>query len=132
MGSRWVVALLSALCSLASASVQIGSDWPAGPLGESTSARRVLLDAGGDAAVRSRPCPSLPPALRGAAGPLCPTPHRARRRQSRGPPPEGVGMFHIILWSSLGLVVVGWFAVLAMFNMDVGNDSLLYSKAKME
>ncbi|EOD41978.1 hypothetical protein EMIHUDRAFT_349345 [Emiliania huxleyi CCMP1516] len=101
MGSRWVVALLSALCSLASASVQIGSDWPAGPLGESTSARRVLLDAGGDAA-------------------------------SRGPPPEGVGMFHIILWSSLGLVVVGWFAVLAMFNMDVGNDSLLYSKAKME
>ena len=30
-------------------------------------------------------------------------------------------MFHIILWSSLGLVVVGWFAVLAMFNMDVGN-----------
>lgn len=131
MGSRWVVALLSALCSLASASVQIGSDWPAGPLGESTSARRVLLDAGGDAAVRS-PCPSLPPALRGAAGPLCPTPHRARRRQSRGPPPEGVGMFHIILWSSLGLVVVGWFAVLAMFNMDVGNDSLLYSKAKME
>ena len=41
-------------------------------------------------------------------------------------------MFHIILWSSLGLVVVGWFAVLAMFNMDVGNDSLLYSKAKME
>lgn len=39
-------------------------------------------------------------------------------------------MYHVILWSSLGIAVTGWFAVLALFNMDVGHDSLLYSKVR--
>mmetsp|Transcript_8274 Transcript_8274/g.25746 ORF Transcript_8274/g.25746 Transcript_8274/m.25746 type:complete len:98 (-) Transcript_8274:592-885(-) len=47
-------------------------------------------------------------------------------------PPTGIGMYHVILWSSLGIAVTAWFAVLALFNMDVGHDSLLYSKAKMD
>ena len=43
-----------------------------------------------------------------------------------------IGMFHIILWSSLTITIAMYFAVMALVNMDVGNDSLLYSKAKMD
>jgi len=40
-------------------------------------------------------------------------------------------MYHVILWSSLLIAVVSWFAVVALFNMDVGHDSMLYSKVLM-
>eukprot|EP00965_Chrysotila_dentata_P233136 6199405-Pleurochrysis_carterae.AAC.1 len=43
-----------------------------------------------------------------------------------------IGMYQIILWSSITIVIAAYFATIALVNMDVGNDSLLYSKAKME
>ena len=41
-------------------------------------------------------------------------------------------LFHIILWSSIMIVLAVYIGTAALFNMDVGNDSLLYSKAKAD
>ena len=56
--------------------------------------------------------------------------HATTRALQETAGPEGVGMYHIIMWSSIAIAASVFFAVIALFNMDVGNDSLLFSKAK--
>ncbi len=53
-----------------------------------------------------------------------------RAAQAAAGKPESYEIFHIILWSSIGIALALFFAVLALVNMDVGNDSMLYSKAR--
>ena len=56
-----------------------------------------------------------------------------RALQSDGPPTsEAIAEYNIILFSSLGLFVVFYFAAYALMAMDVGHDSLLYSKTKSD
>mgnify|MGYP004102909723 FL=1 len=43
-----------------------------------------------------------------------------------------IANYHVILWSSLGLVVVTLYCVMALFNMDISQDSLLYNKSKSD
>jgi len=39
---------------------------------------------------------------------------------------DAAASFQVILWSSIGLVLVIYAAVYALYNMDVGSDSLIY------
>ena len=50
----------------------------------------------------------------------------------QAPSAEDTALFHIIAWSSLGMVLVFFFASMALCNMQVENGSLLYSKAKAD
>lgn len=40
--------------------------------------------------------------------------------------PDTAAAFQVILWSSIGLVLAIYAAVYALYNMDVGSDSLIY------
>ena len=44
----------------------------------------------------------------------------------------GDSQFNIILFISIALVLISYFSMMAMVNMDVGSDSLLYSKSKSD
>ena len=50
----------------------------------------------------------------------------------QAPSSEETALYHIIAWSSLMMVVVFFFASMALCNMQVESDSLLYSKAKAD
>ena len=50
----------------------------------------------------------------------------------QAPSAEETALYHIIAWSSLMMVVVFFFASMALCNMQVESDSLLYSKAKAD
>jgi hypothetical protein len=134
MSAFFRLAILCGLCALASASVDLGSDWPAFPLDQPAEQRRLLSQVRAvqfTSTVVSWYSPKLhlaaqqPPFTSADRAPT-----RVRRVQDVPTPPSGIGMYHVILWSSLGIAVTGWFAVLALFNMDVGHDSLLYSKVR--
>ena len=62
----------------------------------------------------------------------------ARQMQVEGgvvwvaPSAEETALYHIIAWSSLIMVLVFFFASMALCNMQVESDSLLYSKAKAD
>jgi len=57
----------------------------------------------------------------------------ARLLAEGAPPTYGeIAEYNIILFSAIGMVLIFYFAVMALVNMDVGNDSLLYSKSKTE
>lgn len=105
------LAILSGLCSIVSASVALGSDWPAGPADRPDYHRR-LVTAVTPVEVRLAP-PSCGSRLHGRQSrrrvthlPRCrrlivPRPAQVHHFET---PPEGIGMYHIILWSSLGIV----------------------------
>lgn len=48
------------------------------------------------------------------------------------PSGDAIAEYNILLFSSIGMVVVFYFAAAALMNMDVTNDSLLYSKSKTD
>ena len=50
----------------------------------------------------------------------------------QAPSSEETALYHIIAWSSLIMVLVFFFASMALCNMQVESDSLLYSKAKAD
>ena len=83
----------------------------------------------------SRPPPPLP-LLAHAAPSAC----RVSRSQQQAAPAAQAGgytlaevaEYNIILWMSIILVFVFYFAAMALVNMDVTNDSLLYSKSKSD
>ena len=43
-----------------------------------------------------------------------------------------IAEYNIILFSSIAMVFTFYFSIMALVNMDVGNDSLLYSKSKSD
>jgi len=47
-------------------------------------------------------------------------------------PPSGndIATYNIILFSSIGLVFIFYFSIMALVNMECEGDSLLYSKSK--
>jgi hypothetical protein len=53
---------------------------------------------------------------------------------SAGTPPtyDDIASYNIILFSSIIIVVVFYFSIMAMVNMDYQGDSLLYSKSKSD
>ncbi|KOO29110.1 hypothetical protein Ctob_006182 [Chrysochromulina tobinii] len=52
----------------------------------------------------------------------------ARALAGSGPPSSNdIAQYNIILFSSIALVFISYFSVMALVNMDIGNDSLLYS-----
>ena len=49
------------------------------------------------------------------------------------PPTSGeIAEYNIILFSAIAMVFIFYFSIMALVNMDVGNDSLLYSKSKSD
>lgn len=59
--------------------------------------------------------------------PLLQTVH-ARALAGSGPPSSNdIAQYNIILFSSIALVFISYFSVMALVNMDIGKDSLLYS-----
>mmetsp|Transcript_40238 Transcript_40238/g.106554 ORF Transcript_40238/g.106554 Transcript_40238/m.106554 type:complete len:94 (+) Transcript_40238:17-298(+) len=72
----------------------------------------------------------------GASWPSSPvdqTPHaRLLGAGASGPSGNDIATYNIILFSSIGMVAAFYFATMALVNMDVGNDSMLYSKAKAD
>ena len=54
------------------------------------------------------------------------------RALAAGGPPSGndIAQYNIILFSSIFLVFITYFSMMALVNMDFGNDSLLYSGGK--
>jgi len=57
---------------------------------------------------------------------------RILKGQSAPPSYDDIATFNIILFSSIALVFVFYFSIMAMVDMDYQSDSLLYSKAKTE
>ena len=52
----------------------------------------------------------------------------ARALAGSGPPSSNdIAQYNIILFSSIALVFISYFSVMALVNMDIGKDSLLYS-----
>lgn len=68
----------------------------------------------------------------GASWPAEPVQAARRMLQAEAPSYDSIAEYNIILFSSLGMVAVFFFAASALMNMDVGNDSLLYSKTKSD
>ena len=58
--------------------------------------------------------------------------HAHRELSIAAPSDDATALVHIIGWSSLGMTVIFFFAAMALCNMQVEGDSLLYSKAKAE
>ena len=57
----------------------------------------------------------------------------ARLLAEGAPPTSGeIAEYNIILFSAIALVFIFYFSIMALVNMDVGNDSLLYSKSKSD
>jgi hypothetical protein len=101
------------------------------------------MERGEASTLRAQPhisVPSPPP-------PLTPRPHPAsvsspvhREQVSHArllgeggaPSYNEIATFNIILFSSLAIIFAFYFAVMALVNMDVTNDSLLYSKSKSD
>merc|ERR1740133_409204 len=80
----------------------IASEWPAGPVGGSSLLADDILSEKA---------------------------HRALESAQEVP---NFAMTHIILWSSLAMFAALIYACLALFNMEVTNDSLLFSKSKSD
>ena len=50
---------------------------------------------------------------------------------AEGPPSgDDIATFNIILFTSIALLLITYFSMMALVNMDFGNDSLLYSGGK--
>lgn len=59
----------------------------------------------------------------------------AQRRLTEAPTApsaEDIAITHIILWTSIIMVITFYFAAMALAGMPVEGDSLLYSKAKSD
>ena len=57
--------------------------------------------------------------------------HRILEGDPNAPPSmNDIATFNIILFTSIALVLVFYFSIMATVNMDYANDSLLYSKSK--
>lgn len=65
---------------------------------------------------------------------VCVQAKHARMLAASDAPPsmEEIAQFNIILFISIALVLISYFSMMAMVNMDVGSDSLLYSKSKSD
>ena len=150
--------LLAAAALLAvAAQAHLASEWPKQPLGapielRADAANEVLLDSARRELADKVRAARLPPSCLRTARPTgaerAARAHRQSTAASAPPPasprrcsawraaqaaagkPESYEIFHIILWSSIGIALALFFAVLALVNMDVGNDSMLYSKAR--
>ena len=58
---------------------------------------------------------------------------RARQLSESGAPSgNDIATFNIILFVSIALVLCTYFGMMAMVDMDLGNDSLLYAKSKSD
>ena len=81
-------------------------------------------------------CAGVAQAQLGSSWPAEPVPAEGLRaaasRQLAEAASGDIANYHAILWSSLGLVVVTIYCVMALFNMDISQDSLLYSKSKSD
>ena len=81
-------------------------------------------------------CAGVAQAQLGSSWPAEPVPAEGLRaaasRQLAEAASADIANYHVILWSSLGLVVVTFYCVMALFNMDISQDSLLYSKFKSD
>lgn len=62
--------------------------------------------------------------------------HQAKRArqlsESGAPSGNDIATFNIILFVSIALVLCTYFGMMAMVDMDLGNDSLLYAKSKSD
>lgn len=54
----------------------------------------------------------------------------ARMLAAAAPSYGEIADYNIILFSSIAMVFVFYFSIMALVNMDFGNDSLLYTKSK--
>eukprot|EP00326_Haptolina_ericina_P011410 CAMPEP_0181203372 /NCGR_PEP_ID=MMETSP1096-20121128/19348_1 /TAXON_ID=156174 ORGANISM="Chrysochromulina ericina, Strain CCMP281" /NCGR_SAMPLE_ID=MMETSP1096 /ASSEMBLY_ACC=CAM_ASM_000453 /LENGTH=102 /DNA_ID=CAMNT_0023293963 /DNA_START=30 /DNA_END=338 /DNA_ORIENTATION=- len=93
------------VCAFTAVAAQVGSSWPDRPL-----TKEVTLDQHYE--------------------------HHARMlaetdaADTSKPTDDEIAMFQIIACSSIGFVIISYFAMAALFNMEYQNDSLLYSKSK--
>ena len=58
--------------------------------------------------------------------------HARRELSVSAPDYDETALVHIIGWSSLGMAIAFYFAIMSLTNMNVEGDSLLYSKAKSD
>jgi len=64
--------------------------------------------------------------------PVGKTVHARMLSEAGAPDENALAEYNIILFSSIVLVIITYFAMMTMVNMDFGNDSLLYSKSKSD
>ena len=113
--------LVSALLlGIASASARLAARWPAEPVADEDSSLFRQLQAKLGAKVEAILGTSLHA--------------RALAEAPANSPPslEDIAQYNIILFVSIAIVLIFYFASMALVNMEHMNDSLLYSKSKTD
>ena len=109
---------LTLLMAIAGVASQLAARWPDEPLADGNGAlfREMQARLGAEGSTFR------------AVSPL----HARMLSGSDVPSGEDIATYNIILFSSIAMVAMFYFSIMAMVNMDYQSDSLLYSKGKMD